>query len=51
VLAKVTKGVTVCVAVPHLPLAIAADGSAHGVVFLNSHGMDVVLNSSSVTYK
>jgi len=34
-----------CCAVCH------ADGSAHGVVFLNSNGMDVILNARSLTYK
>ncbi|KAF8062770.1 Alpha-glucosidase [Scenedesmus sp. PABB004] len=32
-------------------LAVAADGSAHGVYFLNSNGMDVLLNATSLTYR
>jgi hypothetical protein len=36
---------------PPLPWPCAADGSAHGVFLLNSNGMDVVLNKTSMTYK
>jgi hypothetical protein len=28
-----------------------ADGTSHGVFFLNSNGMDVLLNKTSVTFK
>jgi len=31
--------------------AATADGSSHGVFFLNSNGMDVLLNKTSVTFK
>lgn len=33
------------------PAAVAADGLSHGVLLLNSNGMDVILNPSSLTYK
>eukprot|EP00878_Enallax_costatus_P002700 GHUV01002888.1.p1 GENE.GHUV01002888.1~~GHUV01002888.1.p1 ORF type:complete len:873 (+),score=203.93 GHUV01002888.1:194-2812(+) len=32
-------------------LQINKDGSSHGVLFLNSNGMDVILNSTSLTYR
>jgi hypothetical protein len=38
-----------CPACP--PIFAAADGTSHGVFFLNSNGMDVYLNKSSITYK
>lgn len=36
-----------------LPLSFCGpiDGMSHGVFMLNSNGMDVILNDTSVTYK
>lgn len=32
-------------------LQVNKDGSSHGVLFLNSNGMDVILNQTSLTYR
>jgi hypothetical protein len=34
-----------------LLLISPADGTSHGVFFLNSNGMDVLLNKTSVTFR